>query len=304
LTNSFVIMAYAMLVAIGLVYLIVVILVRTLVRTLTLYDVGGMPQAVAVDARSGHAFVTTGSGVTMLDARRGTILRRIPIPGLPQDIAVDERIGRAFLTVEKKWWPRTIPGAVRILDTQTGATLRAIPVANPVDIAVDGQVGHLVICDVGGSTNHVLLLDARTGALRARFPLSPGNLSFTVDERASRTYVVDEDAGSVMVLDDRTGAVPATVHVHGRPALSPASLDYSASPVVVDDRFGHAFVASDDGHNVTMLDSHTGRLIRTIALAQDAELTDIAVDHHSVAAWSSVPFSRWRVSARGRPSVE
>jgi hypothetical protein len=37
-------------------------------------------------------------------------------------------------------------------------------------------------------------------------------------------------------------------------------------------------VASHDGHSVTMLDSHTGRLVQTIALAQDAELTDIALD--------------------------
>jgi YVTN family beta-propeller protein len=135
-----------------------------------------------------------------------------------------------------------------------------------------------VIYDVGGSTNHVLLLDARTGALRARFPRSPASVSVTVDERASRAYVVDMDAGSVMVLDDRTGAVLATVDVRGRPALSPNNGDYSPFPVVVDDRSGHAFVASHDGHSVTMLDSHTGRLVQTIALAQDAELTGIAVD--------------------------
>jgi DNA-binding beta-propeller fold protein YncE len=259
---------------------------------------------VAVDARSGHAFVTTGSGVTMLDARRGTILRRIPIPGLPQDIAVDERIGRAFLTVEKEWWPRTIPGAVRILDTQTGATLRAIPVADPREIALDRQVGHLVIYDISGSTNHVLLLDARTGALRARVPLGRASVSVTVDERASRAYLVNEDAGSVMVLDDRTGAVLATVDVKGRPAVSPNNGDYDPSPLVVDDRSGHAFVASHDGHSVTMLDSHTGRLVQTIALAQDAELTGIAVDEQRsrvvVSALYTVASER---AGSGRPGL-
>jgi DNA-binding beta-propeller fold protein YncE len=195
-----------------------------LVRTLTLGpDPTDWPTAVAVDARSGHAFVTTDSGVTMLDARRGTILRRIPIPGLPRDIAMDERIGRAFLTVGKRWGPRTIPGAVRILDTRTGATLRAIPVADPMAIALDRQVGHLVIFDVGGSTNHVLLLDARTGALRARVPLGLASVSVTVDERASRAYVVNGHAGSVMVLDDRTGAVLATVDVKAARLVAPTT---------------------------------------------------------------------------------
>jgi DNA-binding beta-propeller fold protein YncE len=177
-----------------------------LVRTLTLGpDPADLATAVAVDARSGHAFVTTLSGVTMLDARRGTILRRIPVGGRgPADIAVDERRGRAFLAVERGGWPRTIPGAVRILDTRTGATLRAIPVPDPMEIALDRQVGHLVIFDISGSTNHVLLLDARTGALKARFPRRPASESVTVDERASRAYVVNADAESIMVLDDRT----------------------------------------------------------------------------------------------------
>jgi hypothetical protein len=72
--------------------------------------------------------------------------------------------------------------------------------------------------------------------------------------------------------------------------------------VVVDDRSGHAIVASDDGHSVTMLDSHTGRLVQTITLAQDAQLTDIAVDEQRsrvvVGALYTVPIER-----AGRPGL-
>ena len=86
--------------------------------------------------------------------------------------------------------------------------------------------------------------------------------------------------------------------MRGGPSLwsDDPSLSDDPSPVGVDDRSGHAVVASHDGHSVTMLDSHTGRLVQTIALAQDAELTGIAMDEQRsrvvVSALYTVPSER------------
>src|SRR5919199_5403671 len=66
------------------------------VRTVVLDE---NPSAVAVDTRTGHAFVATGSAgepghVSMVDMATGGLLRTVPVGLDPTAVAVDERGGR------------------------------------------------------------------------------------------------------------------------------------------------------------------------------------------------------------------
>jgi DNA-binding beta-propeller fold protein YncE len=64
---------------------------------------GGSPGAVAVDERAGCVVVLTGglpgtiNYVSMLDARTGALLRRLPVGVAANGMAVDGRNGRVFV---------------------------------------------------------------------------------------------------------------------------------------------------------------------------------------------------------------
>src|SRR5690349_730749 len=60
--------------------------------------VGQSPAALAVDERTGRAFVVNSGDntVSVLDTRTATLLRTIGVGWAPLTIAVDERAGRVF----------------------------------------------------------------------------------------------------------------------------------------------------------------------------------------------------------------
>src|SRR5205823_1131938 len=93
------------------------------VRTIS---VRGEPVALALDARTGHAFIVTSTNsVLVLDTRGGAVERTIaldasfapPAQGL---VTVDLRTGRVFVASQMGW--------VSMLDAHTGRVLRTIMV--------------------------------------------------------------------------------------------------------------------------------------------------------------------------------
>jgi YVTN family beta-propeller protein len=129
--------------------------------------VGPHPARVVVDERTARVFVVHGrggstkepfsfpdfeqSGVTMLDARTGAVLRSLPVGGSPFDdvesatatnIVVDARRGRVFVInqalLDRNGLPVSANGSVSVLDARSGGVLRTIAVgSNPIALAVD-----------------------------------------------------------------------------------------------------------------------------------------------------------------------
>ncbi len=132
---------------------------------------------------------------------------------------------------------------------------------HPIDLVVDGHRGRVFVLNGGdaGGGGSVSVLDATTGRVRGTTPLGVvgafdgfnlGQQALGVDSHTGRVFVLragkkpETDAGSVAVLD----AVGVGVHPLG---------------LALDERTGRVFVANGGG-GVSMLDSATGRLLRTV----------------------------------------
>ncbi|MBV9278758.1 MAG: PQQ-binding-like beta-propeller repeat protein [Chloroflexi bacterium] len=124
------------------------------------------PDTPLVAARSGRVFVANSRDgtVTMLDARRGSIVRRIAVKDLPRMAAVDQRAGCVFVTTQgplpigsQSLPSRPVMGGLRILDARTGVLLGAIPPGEgPGPVLVDGVTHRVFVLNAASGTVSVL----------------------------------------------------------------------------------------------------------------------------------------------------
>ena len=220
-----------------------------LVRTVTL---GLFPQGVAVNERTGRAFVTSvgvgGAGlVGVLDTRTGRLLRTVDVGMGPQaQVVLDARRERVFVPV----YNRTGNGHVSVLDARSGRPLYTFAADTvPVRVAVDTRTGHAFVADE--SSIGLRVYDTRNGhlvrtILTGHHPGVP-----VVDEQTERAFV--STAAAISMLDTRSGAVLRSVAVGRYPG-----------PPAVDVRSGRVFVATNAAQaaSVSVLDARTGALIR------------------------------------------
>ncbi len=193
------------------------------------------PDSIAVDPRTGHAFVVDpGSDtVRMLDTRTGAVVRTVSLVMTPSAVAVDARAGQAFVTSDSPF--------VDVLDTRNGAPIRAVVIRTaPGRLTVDPGSGHAFVVVAGAGS--VAMLDMRGGALLHTTTVAGGVVALALDARRGRAYVVSRDggasfatttAGALTVLDARGGAVVKTYAV-----------GFNPTAVAVDERSGRVFVAS------------------------------------------------------------
>ncbi len=220
-----------------------------LVRTIELeaWPKAAYPGAVAVDERTGMAFVLTGgtspARVYMVDARSGSVLRALPAAGAPYAVVVDEQTARVFVA-------DAVAGAVTMLDARTGAVLRTIPLAStpyavaytPECLALDTRGGRLYV--VGTGTAGLSVLDAGSGALLRTIRLGSAPIGVAADGQTKQAFVLKQGSasgeGSVAILDASSGAIVSTVGVGSTP-----------DAVAVDDREARLFVVNGGGSQTT-----------------------------------------------------
>lgn len=271
--------------------------------------VGMQPSAVAVDPRTGRAFVVSygDSTLSIVDAPTADLIRTLPLGGPPGPLIVDEQTGRAFvvtdgnssvsvfetrggrllrvIAVSAAERPAmavdtrtdriflTGPDGVVVLDGRDGSVLRTIPLAVAPNalagLAVDARTGHVFAVDHNDAA--VIMMDTRGGRVLRAIAVGSGPTDVVVDERTGRAFVVNADSYSLSVIDTRDGALVRTL-----------SLD--PGPLAVDERTGRVFMASDGGAsygNLYVLDAATGRLLRTAYTSPAASPTALAVDQRS-----------------------
>jgi DNA-binding beta-propeller fold protein YncE len=209
-------------------------------RLLYTFAAGKASVAMAMDARTGRAFVVEGSstGLCVLDARTGHLLRTVLAglhPGIP---VVDDQTGRAFVPTD---------AGISVLDTRSGAVLHTVALGQaqlagpPLLDARRGRVFVVVTkvmrsrtwtrslalgsgpAPVGPRPGSVIVLDAHSGAVVRTVALGDDSVPVVVDERAGRVVVLTRywpgTSSSVSILDARTGALlhtrPVSVTVQG-----------------------------------------------------------------------------------------
>jgi len=214
--------------------------------------VGAGPIAAAVDEQTGHAFVvsggvvacplrsicrhTSGSSVSMLDARTGTVLHTVALASgtNPWSIAVDTGTSHAFVT--------SLIGSVIVLDTRSGCILRTVRVAqNAGDLSVDRRIGRVFVLHRGNARNDdssVSMLDAHSGRVLHVTRVGRGSSAIDVSEQTGHVFVTNGTDSSVSVLDAGSNLLVRTITVAQGP-----------SAVVVAERTGKVYVASADVSN-------------------------------------------------------
>jgi DNA-binding beta-propeller fold protein YncE len=206
---------------------------------------------VAEDAHTGRAFVADGSstGLRVLDARNGHLLRIILSGQHAAQVVVDERADRAFVST---------PAGMSVLDTRSGAVLRSIAMGGyPGEMLVDARDGRVFVVPpytARGGQNVLSVLDARGGTLVRTVTLAGSAGAIAVDERAqrvlvftvTRTGVPPATTGTMTILDARSGAILRVMPAHVPGAWM----------AVVDERTGHVFVL-DGPHTVALPDPWT-----------------------------------------------
>jgi len=232
----------------------------TLVRTVAL---GGQPSLLAVDPRSGHAFVLDHSAatVTMLDGRDGTVLRTTPVPPSPVSLAVDAPAARVVVTTEDYGYETAVvldAGSGRLLTT---TVLSAGTLSTPTVFAFAGPALPVLVADAGGTA---VLLDPWSGTVRR----SIADVSVVaVDQQAGRFVTAAAD-GTLAVRDARTGA-----------PLSVLTIPRGLTVVALDAGAGRLFAANHDdtAPAVVVLDARRGTVVRTAPLGAFPSLTAAAV---------------------------
>lgn len=212
--------------------------------------VPGQTAAMAIDARTGRAFVAVshyaGGGnqnrLYVLDTRTGNFIRSVALGSSPGTPVLDEGDNRVFVTDAQD-------ETLRVIDARTGALVRLERAGymgshSGQGLTVDART-HRVFLWASG----LRVIDARTGAA-LRVMMNMGD-DLAVDERAGRVFAADDTTDRMEIMDARTGTVLRTV-----------KLGYTPRHVVTSPASRHVFVIGDT--TTGMLDALSGRVLHTI----------------------------------------
>jgi len=176
-----------------------------------------------------------------------------------------------------------IGGTVVILifvTTQSPSTSPIEVAANPIALVVDSQRGRAIIVsnpDVTGAAGTASVIDVRRKALVRVTTVGVNPQRVTIDPRSGHTLIVNDGdgtrmtSGSVSGLDTDSGALLWTTSVGVWPTM-----------IAVDAGRARAFVGNSGSGTVSVLDTRTGHVLRTIPVAMGALMpVEIADDARS-----------------------
>lgn len=220
------------------------------------------PWAVAVDARTGYAFIvdhadgpggSVGSGgsrggaggfsggffgegsLSTLDLNTGKVLRSVPVGPDPRQVAVDERSERVFVTNDDN-------ATVSVLDARTGTVLGALSVGErPHAVTVDTSSHHAFVANT--AANSISVLDTVRALVQRTLHVSSDLFLDSATLAASGNRIVVGDAGAVYVLDAHSGAIVHSIALDG-----PMALDAAAGQLYVAGAGGVRVLGLAQGH--------------------------------------------------------
>lgn len=213
---------------------------------------GSYPFAMAVDQRTERVFVVDSDSnrVRTIDAVSGAVLRSVAVGQSPGPLRVDEQSGHVFVV-------STFDDTVRMLDARSGRLLRTIALASaPSDAVVDGRTGRAFVSSYDGA---ISAIDTHSGMLLFTRQIDTGISALAVDEQAGRIFVMGY--GSFMGGLFNSNTVATLDAASGR-VLRSARVGLMPSDLIVDQRSGRAFTLDESNNTVSMLDAHTGALVR------------------------------------------
>lgn len=243
--------------------------------------VGLDPQAMAVDAKTGRAFVATTYGaitdtssVRVLDAGTGALLRIVPMDAAPRSLLVDPHGAHVFVTFfNNPGGPYTFAS---VLDAGSGTILRTIPgnsMALPIALA-GNLAGDLFALEA----NAVSVLDVGSGTPRRTFPtaMAGGARAIAADSRTNHVFAFTDCCENML----QPGKATILYHASLGTALDAAAVDEATGRVFVSSLGSQDIYGNFTGSGtVIALDARTGRPLHTTCVGRYPNV--LAVDERT-----------------------
>jgi len=203
------------------------------------------------------------------------------VGGYATAVAVDPRTGHAFVAAEPAERYSNDPGTLTTLDLSTGAILHTAPVGvGPRMVVVDSASGRVFVLNDGQvNAPHmvVTMLNAASGTLLAMIDLGQGAGALAVDETTNRVFVTNQQKNTVSLLNATNGHLELVVTLPGKPGAIVAAP--TLGRVYLALLHGPSQSALIGSILITALDARTGQPVRTTDTGLTAYfITALAVD--------------------------
>ncbi|GAB3707276.1 YncE family protein [Amycolatopsis oliviviridis] len=231
-------------------------------------EVGGAPDAVAVNSVTGFAYVSdpaTGT-VVVLDSRSGTVGDVIPVGGEPAGLAVDTVTNRVYVA-------NPPGGTVLVIDGLRNEVVSVVP-AGPgaSDVDVDEQANRAYA--VSDLTGTLAVIDGVGCRMLSLVPGPTRSLAATaVDSGRKLAYCTSPDTDSLEVYD-----IGAAKFTGGIP------VGQSPTGVAVHRPSGTVFVANSAIHHLSVVDGGARKEKATVLLRSESSAVAVHEGSNTVYA--------------------
>ena len=202
---------------------------RTIYKTKT---TGDDPDAIAYDPFTHRIFTFNGhsSNATAIDAETGDVVGTIKLDGAPE-FAVSDFRGRMFVNLEEE-------NSIDVLNPQTLQVIAKwsiSPCATPTGMAIDRNHNRLFI---GGRNKIMVVVDADSGKVIARFPIGAGVDACAFDPATSVAFCSNGDGTITEIKENSSNDFSLVENIATLPKAKTMALDKTShriyTPTMID----------------------------------------------------------------------
>ena len=210
---------------------------------------------LSIEPATRRLYVTHATKIVVLDLDQDTVVSEITdTPGV-HGFALAPELGRGFSSNGRE-------NKASIVELQTLKTLAKVDTGENPD-AILYEPGQKEVYTFNGRGKSATVFTAKTGQVVATIPL-PGKPEFAVaDPQANRIYCNIEDQNEVVAIDTQTHRIAATWPL--APGEEPTGLAIDLAQ--------HRLFVGCHNQLLVMLDSRTGKVIRSLPIGQGVDAT-------------------------------
>ncbi len=224
--------------------------------------VGDIPNAVAVDTKTGYIFVTDSgdNNVTAINASNQPVAN-ITVGDNPSGIAVNSATDTIYVA-------DTNDGNVTVIN---GATLKATQNislgdvnAAPIGIAVDPTNGRIYVAN--SANNSVSVISNATNAVIRTISVGDNPTALALNAKSDALYVVDTNDNNVSVVNTISYRLLDNISVQTDP-----------TDIAVNTQTGNIYVVNSDNNTVSVIDNATNAVVKTVTASTSSAAIAYAV---------------------------
>jgi DNA-binding beta-propeller fold protein YncE len=224
-----------------------------LVQTISLKGAPGRLDHMAVDNEHGRLFVAnlSNDSLDIVDLKAGKLVKQIPGQKKIQGVAYASDLDRIFVG-------SGVSGECNVFDGRDYKLLKSIKLPDADNVHYNPS-SHLIY--VEHAEQSLSVIDARSFEVKATIKLPGDPEGFQLESKRPRLYL-NAQPDFLVVIDTDRNEVTAT---------HPLKLAKRGYPLAIDEANRRIFVGCRDKSVVLVMDSESGKPIRTLAIPDDID---------------------------------